>query len=131
LGLISLNSLESTKNKKIVRVTGPFLKLRAYPADQFTVMSADEYERREHQLNRFRRLFNELLNGEIKRNSFEPWEIDLILDFESCQLPSRRRQDILGQYQRAVERQMASGPGPPLKLSHFLILREQRRNALP
>jgi len=46
-------------------------------------MSADEYERREHQLNRFRRLFNELLNGEFKRNSFEPWEIDLILDFES------------------------------------------------
>ena len=78
-------------------------------------MSADEYERREHQLNRFRRLFNELLNGEIKRNSFEPWEIDLILDFESCQLPSRRRLDILGQYQRAVERQMASGPGPPIK----------------
>jgi hypothetical protein len=94
-------------------------------------MSADEYERREHQLNRFRRLFNELLNGEIKRNSFEPWEIDLMLDFQSCELPSRRRLDILGQYQRAVERQMASGPGPPLKLSHFLILREQRRNELP
>jgi len=94
-------------------------------------MSADEYERREHQLNRFRRLFNELLNGEFKRNSFEPWEIDLILDFESCQLPSRRRVDILRQYQRAVERQMACGPGPPIKFSHFLILREHRRNALP
>jgi hypothetical protein len=52
-----------------------------------------------------------------------------MLDFESCQLPSRRRQDILSQYLRAVERQMASGPGPPIKLSHFLILREQRRNS--
>jgi hypothetical protein len=93
-------------------------------------MSADEYERREHQLNRFRRLFNELLNGEIKRNSFEPWEIGLMLDFESCQLPSRRRVDILRQYYRAVERQLATDPGPPMKLSHFLILREQRRNSL-
>jgi hypothetical protein len=106
------------------------LKLRIHPVDSFTVMTADEYERREHQLNRFRRLFNELLNGEIKRNSFEAWEIALILDFESCQLPARRRNEILRQYQRAVERQMASGPGPPIKLSHFLILREQRRNAL-
>ena len=60
-----------------------------------------------------------------------PGKIDLLLDFEACQLPSRRRADILRQYQRAVERQMASGPGPPMKLSHFLILREQRRNALP
>ena len=94
-------------------------------------MSADEYEQRELQLNRFRRLIGELLRGEITRNSFEPWEIDLLLDFESCQLPSRRRLEILRQYQRAVERQMASGPGPPMKLSHFLILREQRRNALP
>ena len=93
-------------------------------------MTAEEYERRERQLNRFRRLFNELFTGEIERNSFEPWEIELMLDFESCQLPSRRRQEILRQYQRAVERQMESGPGPPIKLSHFLILREQRRNSI-
>jgi hypothetical protein len=93
-------------------------------------MTADEYERREHQLNRFRRLFGDLLRGEITRNSFEPWEIELLLDFESCQLPSRRRMDILRQYERAVERQMESDPGPPMRLSHFLILREQRRNAL-
>ncbi|MCX6629335.1 MAG: hypothetical protein NTW28_17090 [Candidatus Solibacter sp.] len=92
--------------------------------------SVDEYEQRELQLNRFKRLIGELLRGEMTRNSFQPWEIDLLLDFESCQLPSRRRLEILRQYQKAVERQMESGPGPPIKLSHFLILREQRRNAL-
>jgi hypothetical protein len=92
-----------------------------------TVTSADDYEHRELQLNRFRRLIGELLHGEINRNSFAPWEIDLLLDFDTCQLPSRRRLE----YQKAVERQMEIGPGPPMKLSHFLILREQRRNASP
>jgi hypothetical protein len=96
-----------------------------------TVTSADDYERRELQLNRFRRLIGELLHGEINRNSFAPWEIDLLLDFDTCQLPSRRRLEILRQYQKAVERQMEIGPGPPMKLSRFLILREQRRNAIP
>jgi hypothetical protein len=94
------------------------------------MMSAEEYEQRERQLNRFRRLMGELLRGEMNRNSFEPWEIDLLIDFETCQLPSRRRLEILRQYQRAVERQLEIGPGPPIKLSHFLVLREQRRNAL-
>jgi hypothetical protein len=93
-------------------------------------MSADDYEQRELQLNRFRRLIGELLRGEMNRNSFAPWEIDLLLDLETCQLPSRRRLEILRQYQKAVERQLESGPGPPIKLSHFLVLREQRRNAL-
>ncbi len=88
---------------------------------------ADDYEYRERQLNRFKRLMGEVLRGEVNRNSFEPWEIDLLLDFETCELPSRRRLEILRQYLRAVERQMQRGPGPPMKLSVFLIQREQRR----
>ena len=91
--------------------------------------SADDLEHRERQLNRFRRLIGELMRGEMTRNSFEPWEVDLLLDFVVCELPLRRL-EILRQYQRAVERQLESGPGPPMKLSHFLVLREQRRNAL-
>src|SRR5450759_899504 len=107
----------------------PNLKLRPHSADLLIVTSEDDLEHRELQLNRFRRLIGELIRGATARNTFAPWEIDLMLDFEDCQLPFRRV-EILRQYQRAVERQMASGPGPPMKLSHFLILREQRRNAL-
>lgn len=92
--------------------------------------SADDIELRERQLNRFRRLIGELLRGEMHRNSFEPWEIELLLDFDTCQLPTRRRLEILRQYQKAVERQMETGPGPPMKLSHFLVMREQRRNSV-
>jgi hypothetical protein len=93
-------------------------------------VTADEYERREIQLNRFRRLIGELQRGETNRNCFADWEVELLLDFNNCDLPARRRLEILRQYQKAVERQMETGPGPPVKLSHFLVLREQRRNAL-
>jgi hypothetical protein len=91
------------------------------------VLSADEYEQREIQLNRFRRLIGEIMRGQTSRNSFAPWEIELLLDFDACELPSRRRSEILHQYQRAVQRQMQHGPGPPMKLSHFMVMREQRR----
>jgi len=91
------------------------------------VTSADDIEHSELQLNRFRRLMNELLRGETARNSFAPWEVDLLLDFDACHLPSRRRLEIFGQYQRAVERQMENGPGPPMRLSQFLVERERRR----
>ena len=90
---------------------------------------ADDIEQRERQLIRFQRLFGELLSGKLNRNSFAPWEIELLMDFETCSLPSRRRTEILRQYQRAVVRQMESGAGPPMKLSRFLVLRDQRRGA--
>lgn len=107
------------------------LKLRPPSADYWIVTPTDDFEQRERQLHRFKRLFGELLHGEIRRNSFEPWEVALLVDFEACQLPSRRRTDILRQYERAVIRQLESGPGPPMKLSHFLVLREQRRMGQP
>jgi hypothetical protein len=80
-------------------------------------------------LNRFRRLIAELQRGTITRNDFHAWEVDLLVDFESCQLDPRRRAEILRQYERAVERQLETGPGPPMKLSEFLVLRARRSDS--
>jgi hypothetical protein len=93
-------------------------------------MPADELIQLELMLNRFNRLINEVMRGAIARNSFLPWEVDLLLDMETCQLDRRRRTDILRQYQRAVERQMESGPGPPMKLSEFLEVRARRKETV-
>jgi len=81
----------------------------------------------EWMLNRFRRLLGELTRGTIARNCFEAWEIDILVDLQSCELPPRRRLEILRQYERAVERQMEMGPGPPMTLSQYLERRAQRR----
>jgi hypothetical protein len=94
------------------------------------VTGAEELIERELTLNRFKRLLGEIMHRDCTRNSFQPWEIEILLDLDNCQLESRRRLEILRQYQRAVERQLESGPGPPMKLSEFLIIRAQRRMAV-
>jgi hypothetical protein len=90
-------------------------------------MPADELVDVELTLNRFNRLLGEVMRGALARNSFQPWEVEILMDLENCQLERRRRMDILRQYQRAVERQMFEAPGPPMKLSEFLALRARRR----
>jgi hypothetical protein len=90
-------------------------------------MSADELIELEVMLNRFNRLISEVMRGALARNSFQAWEVEILVDLENCQLDRRRRLEILRQYQRAVERQMAVGPGPPMKLSEFLTIRARRR----
>jgi hypothetical protein len=92
-------------------------------------MVSDDIIALEIMLNRFRRLMVEVLRGVIARNSFLPWEVEILLDLDTCQLERRRRNEILRQYQRAVERQMQMGPGPPMKLSEFLEFRAHRRAA--
>jgi hypothetical protein len=94
-------------------------------------MPEDELVQIELTLNRFRKLVTELQKGAIHRNSFEPWEIEILMDLENCPVKRRRRLDILGQYLRAVEHQMESGSAVPMRLSEFLATRtqKQRRSA--
>ena len=62
----------------------------------------------------------------MTRNDFHPWEVDILLDIESCQLERGRKEETLRRYLQAVERQLETSPGPPMKLSEFLKLRGQR-----
>ena len=106
------------------------LNFRPHSVDYCSVAALDDdLIQRELMLNRFKRLMGELLRGEIARNSFHPWEIEILLDMDACQLERRQRVDTLRQYQRAVERQLESGQGPPIKLSEFLIARQLRQAA--
>jgi hypothetical protein len=95
------------------------------------VIAADELVEQELTLNRFNRLLGELMRGAITRTAFQPWEVDILLDFNTCQVERKRRLDILRQYRRAVERQMTHGPGPPMKFSEFLERRARRRESRP
>ncbi|HWC97418.1 MAG TPA: hypothetical protein VG456_11725 [Candidatus Sulfopaludibacter sp.] len=90
-------------------------------------MTAEELSDPEVIFNRFRTLLREISRGATLRNSFEPWEMEIMLDLQICDIPSRRRMETLVQYERAVKRQMSSGQGPPMKLSEFLELRRKRR----
>jgi len=82
---------------------------------------------RETMLRRFECLLSGFREGDFERNSFAPWELEILIDFAACRLENRRRTDILMQYRNAVARQLRSSPGPPMKLSEFLVQREARR----
>ena len=89
-------------------------------------MPADDRIGLEILLDRFNRLIGEVMEGDFRRNSFLPWELDILMDMEGCQLERRRRLEILRQYRRAVHHQLEKGPGPPMKLSAFLEIRAAR-----
>ena len=93
-------------------------------------MTADDLIQLELMLNRFNRLIGELLRGAIMRNTFQPWEVEILMDMDTCGLEPRKRQEILRQYQKAVTRQMETGPGPPMKLSDYLQQRTTRRPSI-
>src|SRR5580658_10345137 len=94
-------------------------------------MTEEDLNQLEIQLHRFNKLMVEVMRGSITRNSFQPWEFEILMDMDLCQFDRRRRLDILRQYQRAVGKQMERGPGPPMKLSRFLEIRASRQTAKP
>jgi hypothetical protein len=71
-------------------------------------------------LGQFNRLIRELLRGKINRNTFRPWEVELLLDIENCHVKDHLKDSVLRRYQKAVQRQLERGATSPMKLSEFL-----------
>ena len=74
----------------------------------------------EARLNRFNRLMQELIRGSMNRNTFQPWEIEILLDIEACNLKDAVGRETLRRYQKAVQRSMEKGAPKPLRLSEYL-----------
>jgi hypothetical protein len=78
-------------------------------------------------LAQFNRLIQELLRGNMHRNTFRPWEIELLLDIESCNLRESSKRESLRRYQKAVQRHMEKGARLPLKWSEYLEAVKSKR----
>ena len=76
------------------------------------------------------RLIAEVITGELRRCRFDAWEIDVLLDIESCNLTRNpvARQRVLRQYQEAVHRRMAD---VPLMLSTYVESLKAARRTEP
>src|SRR5437763_15745107 len=53
-------------------------------ADDIIVTTANDLVELEIMLGRFNRLIGELARGAITRNNFAPWEIELLVDIDTC-----------------------------------------------
>lgn len=91
---------------------------------------AGYHEDSELVLAQFNKLIQELLRGNLNRNTFRPWEVELLLDIENCQLKDSKRRETLRRYQRFVQRQMEKGAPGPIKLSEYLARLKAKREAL-
>ena len=80
-------------------------------------------------LNRFNKLMQELLAGSIHRNTFRPWEIEILLDIEACSLRDTLKRETLRRYQKAVQRSMERGAPKLLKMSEYLDQNRLNRSA--
>lgn len=81
----------------------------------------------EARLHQFNRLMQEILRGRIQRNTFQPWEVEILLDIESCALRDSNRREILRRYQKAANRYVDRGGRSLLKLSEYL----EKKHRLP
>jgi hypothetical protein len=90
----------------------------------------ESYVDHEVVLAQFNRLMQELLRGTMQRNAFRPWEIELLLDIETCQVKDGQRRDVLRRYQKAAAKQMEKQGGMPMKLSEYLDHQRSRKLAI-
>lgn len=95
--------------------------------DVFAPQPVDEIEPR---LAQFNRLIAELLRGKIQRNTFQPWEIEILLDIEGCHLRESSRRETLRRYQKAANRFVERGGRHLLKLSDYLAKKHRDAEAL-
>ncbi len=81
-------------------------------------------------LMRFNRLMRDLETGATARNCFRDWEIELLLDFNTCELGDYNQRRLIRRYRNAVERELARGATRPLRLSEYLARHRKAQPAL-
>lgn len=65
-------------------------------------------------------LIQELIGGVVERHVFSPWELELMLDLETCHVRRQSRPTVLRRYLKAMQQQLAEGHAIPVRLSLFL-----------
>jgi hypothetical protein len=76
---------------------------------------------------RFNRLMQDITRDSVKRTEFSPWEVELMLDMQGCQMRERSRSGTLKRYQKMAVRAIENGAQAPPKLSEFLAGASYRR----
>src|SRR4051812_14297647 len=77
----------------------------------------------------FSQLVQELISGAVRRHTFTPSELELLLDLQNSRIRKSSRPDVLRRYLRAAQLQLAQ-QGSLLRLSKFME-RENQGKAIP
>jgi len=82
------------------------------------------------ELTSLNQLVSEIIGGSVRRNTFTQWELELLLDLQTCRVRKSSRSEVLRNYLRAVQQHFADGELDPLRLSTFLDSQNRRSRAV-
>jgi hypothetical protein len=72
-------------------------------------------------------LVQQLALGNVRRNTFTEWEMQLLLDFQMARIRTSSRAETLRRYLRLVQQQLAQGEPIPQRFSRFMEEEAQQR----
>ncbi len=72
-------------------------------------------------------LVQQLTLGNVRRNTFSQWEMELLLDFQMARIRRSSRTETLRRYLKAVQQQLARGEPIPQRFSRFIETEIQQR----
>jgi hypothetical protein len=85
-----------------------------------------ESKTEQSEMTALHQLVQDILGGSVRRNTFSQWELELLLDLQTCGIRKGSRSETLRRYVRAVQQHYAQGAMGPLRLSAFLDRENQR-----
>jgi len=83
----------------------------------------------ENRLARLDELLNELIAGRFERTTFQPWELEVLLDIQTAGAGQPNRVELLRRYRKAAHRWFLRGGRTLLLLSDYLAGRHRRSAA--
>lgn len=75
----------------------------------------------------FNQLVQELISGTVQRHVFTQWELELLLDLQTCSIRKCARADVLRRYLKAVQQHFTNNTSDLLRLSAFLEHENRQR----
>ncbi len=70
-------------------------------------------------LNAYMQLLQDIIYGTVRRHTFTPVELHLLLDVQGLGLRKTAQNEILRRYMRALQQQSAAGISAPPRLAQF------------
>lgn len=107
------------------RLLAPNIPKEFLPLAATTLVVINEQIDNVH-VNDLNRLVQELLRGGPRRSIFTVWEMEFLLDMETCRIRKTSRENLLRRYQRAVQKSCAASAAIPT-LSAFVAVERSRR----
>jgi hypothetical protein len=77
-------------------------------------------------LNAYLQLIHDIMGGTVRRHTFSPAELDLLLDVQASRVRKNMKNDVLRRYLRIVQHQFAIDGSGPLRFANFWETERQK-----